>query len=376
MMKRPVAVIVFLFLARFLLAQSSSLPPLPVPVSNNAVATLKSHGDWVLYSLMGIGAEKTWNSVTSNAYISEAGLEKWYPIRSVPGTAGRIAAAAIGVHDRIYLFGGFVADPNGRGQAVPDVNIFDPGTEHWLRGTDLPIPVGDTVIGEYRDRYIYLIGGRSNQGDVANVQVYDIDKGRWLRGTPMPEPVFGHSGALVDDTIVYVDGAHVDLSGPRPRLMTSDECWIGKIDHHDPTRIEWSKLPAHPGAARYVIAAGGSEKDDKIYFSGGSAEPHGYSGMGYDGKPSEPSSMTFALDLRTSKWEVINPNTPHAVMDEHQLLVYPNALVLLGGMEKGQQVTGRALILPKQTPKPAPPPSPKEEKKPSPKQSKEPSKAK
>jgi hypothetical protein len=175
---------------------------------------------------------------------------------------------------------------------------------------------------------------------------------------------------------VYIDGAHIDRSGPRPTLATSDECWMGKIDHHDPARIQWSKLPAHPGNARYVIAAGGSEKDGKIYFTGGSAEPHGYAGVGYDGKPSEPSPMTFAFDLHASKWEVINPNTPNPVMDEHQLLVYPDALVLLGGMEKGQQVTGRAVILSKQRPKPAPEPNPKENPKPGAKESKEPSKAK
>jgi len=357
-MKKALPVVALLLCLHFPLA-ADSLPPLPEPVSNNAVAALKSHGDWVLYSLMGIGSARTWDAITSKAFISEAGLEKWYPLRQVPGTAGRIAAVAAGVHDHVYLLGGYVADASGRAQAVPDVNIFDPGTEHWLRGSDMPVPVGDTVLGVYRDRYIYLVGGRSNQGEVASVQLYDSEKGKWQQATPMPAAIFGHAGALVDDTIIYIDGAYVDRSGPQPKLVMSDQCWMGKIDHHDPARIQWSKISSHPGPARYRIAAGASDKDDKIYFSGGSAEPYGYKGIGYEGKAVEPSPVTFDFDLRTGKWETINPNTPNPVMDEHQLLVFPDALVLLGGIDKGQQISSRATILSKEPPKPAPAPAAK-----------------
>jgi len=44
--------------------------------------------------------------------------------------------------------------------AVPDVNLYDPGHDRWSRGADKPTPVGDAVIGVYRDRYVYVIGGR------------------------------------------------------------------------------------------------------------------------------------------------------------------------------------------------------------------------
>ena len=121
-------------------------------------------------------------------------------------------------------------------------------------------------------------------------------KNKWSQATPIPgTPVFGHAGALVDDTIIYVDGARKNPSGSSPRYVASDECWMGKIDHHDRTRIQWTKLPNHPGTARYRIAAGGSEKDQKIYFAGGTDNPYDYNGIGYDGKPSEPSSGDLRL---------------------------------------------------------------------------------
>jgi N-acetylneuraminic acid mutarotase len=259
-----------------------------------------------------------------------------------------VAAAA---RDQLFLFGGYVVDAQGRGMTVPDVGMYDPARDRWSRQADLPLPLGDSVAGVYRDRYIYLFSGRSNGDVVSNVQVFDVDKNKWSQATPIPGPaVFGHAGALVGDTIVYVDGARKN-PGNAPRYVASDECWMGKIDHHDPKNIQWRKLPSHPGTARYRIAAGGSEKDEKIYFAGGTDNPYDYNGIGYDGKPSEPSPVTFDFNLRTGKWETINENTPDPTMDHRGLLVTHEGLVLIGGMEKGQKVTARVTLLSKE-PKP------------------------
>lgn len=348
-MKRLLASFLLLLLSGALPAVAGSgVEPLPDPISNNAVAMLKVHGKILLFSFMGIGPKKTPDAITNTAFFLDAKEGKWSAIRPVPGTAGRIGAAAAGIEDDLFLFGGYVADAQG-GITVPDVGVYHPASDRWLRGADLPVAVGDSVIGVFRDRYIYLVSGRSNREVVNNVQVYDTQKGKWAQATPIPgPPVFGHAGALVDDAIVYVDGTRKNPSGNGPRYVASDECWMGKIDHHDHTRIEWTKLPNHPGTARYRIAAGGSEKDQKIYFAGGTDNPYDYSGIGYDGKPSEPSPMTFDFNLHTGKWETIDENTPDPTMDHRGLLVTHEGLVLIGGMKKGQKVTDEVTLLPKQ----------------------------
>ncbi len=329
------------------LGATPGVEALPNPVSDNAVAILKLRGEFQLFSLMGIGPKKTWDAVTNVAYEIDAASGKARTVHPVPGTAGRIGAMAAGAAGNLFLFGGYVLYQGG-GMAVPDANLYQPPKDRWVRIPDVPIPVGDAVIGAYRDRYIYLIGGRSNNRLIPDVQIYDVEKGKWLNGTAMPgSAVFGHAGALVGNTIVYIDGARVNQSGAGPRFVASDECWLGKIDHHNPAKIDWKKLPSHPGDARFRIAAGGSEKDEKIYFSGGSAEPHDYNGMGFDSKPAEPSSVTFAFNVRNEKWETLNANTPHPTMDHRGLLVTPEGLVIIGGMEKGQQVTGAIEVLPK-----------------------------
>jgi N-acetylneuraminic acid mutarotase len=339
----PLAGVIFAGLA---FAAESTIE-LPQPLSDNAVSILKLHGQFVLFSMMGIGPKKTWDAVSNAAYLFDAWSGKAKTIRAVPGTVGRIGAAAVGAGDHIFLFGGYVLFQGG-GMVVPDMNVYEPANDRWVRGPDIPTAVGDPVIGVYRERYIYLIGGRSDHGPVADVQIYDMQKYRWLRSTSFAgTPVFGHAGGVVGDTIVYVDGARKNDVAGGPRFLASDECWTGKIDHHDPTKIEWSKLPSHPGAARFRIAAGASDKDGMIYFSGGSDNPHDYNGIGYDGKPSEPSPVTFAFNLKIEKWQLINDNTPQPTMDHHGLLVTPEGLVIIGGMEENQKVTAKIAVVPK-----------------------------
>jgi len=350
-MKKCFGFILLILLGGFLLAADQpKFEPLPVPLSNNAVASVKSRGSLLLYSIMGMGPKKTWDAASNAAYMldPEADTPKWVEVRSVPGTVGRLAAAAVGAREHVFLFGGYVVDAQGGETTLPDVNTYEPLTDRWFRAEDMPVAVDDSVAGAYRDRYIYVVSGWSKTDAVHDVQVYDAEKNKWSQATPTPgTPVFGHAGAVVGDTIVYIDGAYKNPAGGKPKYVPSDECWMGKIDHHDRSKIQWSKLPNHPGTARYRIAAGGSEKDEKIYFSGGTDNPYDYNGVGYNGAPAEPSPATFAFNVRTSKWETINEHTPQPTMDHRGLLVLPEGLVIVGGMEKGQQVTSRVVVLPK-----------------------------
>jgi N-acetylneuraminic acid mutarotase len=333
-------------------SQESKLSPLPEPLSNNAVAVL--HGDvgTKVFSFMGIGAKKTWDAITASAYELDLKTGQWEEKRPVPGVAGRLGASAVALGGQILIFGGYVVDGDGNETPLSDVNVFNAFENRYYRGKDIPVPVADAVAGVYRDRYIFLVGGRSKTEAVRNVQVYDTEKDQWLQATPSPGmPVFGHAGGIVGDTIIYVDGAYTNPNSKGPKYLASSECWMGKIPNpkkRDITKIKWKKLPEHPGDARYGIAAGAgpaSKKGSKVYFTGGTDNPHGYNGLGYNGQPSEPSPVTFAFDVRSESWETISENTPDATMDSRTLLVTQRGLLTIGGMEKGQRVTGKATVV-------------------------------
>jgi N-acetylneuraminic acid mutarotase len=336
-----------LFLSATLLtAEEVKLSPLPIAVSNNAVVMTHAGKESRIFSFMGVGSKKTWDAITNKAFAMDLPTGKWTEVRAVPGVAGRLAASAAALKDQIILLGGYVVDGQGGETTVSDVNIYYPDENRWYRAEDIPTPVDDSVLGVYRDRYLYLVSGWSKTDPTRKVQIYDAEKNKWMEATPIPgTPVFGHAGTLVGDTIVYVDGAYKNPNGANPKYVASSECWMGKISKSDITKIAWTKLPGHPGPARYRIAAGAAEKGDKIYFSGGTDNPYNYNGIGYNGQPSEPSPVTFAFNLKTDKWETISESMPDPVMGERSLLVTRRGLLIVGGMTKGQQVTPNVAIV-------------------------------
>jgi N-acetylneuraminic acid mutarotase len=346
-MKKCSALLIFTLCAAIAIAQDEpKFPSMPAAVSNNAVAGLK--GGFELFSLMGIGPKKNWDDVTTQVYmmtLTHAG--KWTTVRAVPGPVGRLNAAAGGAKGLIVLMGGYVVDNQGLETTVPDVNIYEPGARRWSRGKDIPVPVDSAVTGVVHDRLVYLIGGRGAAGPVNSVQVYDVERDTWTQATSFPgTPAFGMAGGVADESIVIVDGAKPGPEGG-PRYLPSDECWFGKIDHKDPAKIEWSKLPAHPGTARFGVAGGPGDRDRRIYFSGGTSTPHDYKGASYDGKPAEVSAVTFDFDLRAHRWETINENTFDPRADGRALVETPLGPVVMGGMVRNLAVTARVTLFPK-----------------------------
>lgn len=327
----PVAIFLFA-------ADKPRIPPLPVAVSGNAVASL--HGGMELYSLMGIGEKKTWDDIKSDIYVLRLSSSKWIEGRSLQGVGGRLGAAAIGVKKNIYVFGGYLVDGKGMEITVPDVNAYLPDEHRWYRGEDIPIGVDRAVIGLLHERYVYLIGGRSKAGPVNNVQVYDVLKNTWSEASRFPgTPVFGLAGGLVDDAIVIVDGGMKNPATGAP-YISSDECWIGRIDKKDANKIAWTKLPPHPGAGRFGIVAGPYEH--KIIFSGGTTRPHNFKGLGFDGKPAELSTVTFTYDVRASRWDTLSEENIPTRSDAGAILATPAGAVIIGGMLENRSPTDRA----------------------------------
>lgn len=347
-MKKIVAFVLVAFFALALLAADKNLkiPPMPAAVSSNAVVA--THGGLDVYSFMGVGPKKTWDDVTSQGFVLHISSAKWGTVRPVPGVAGRLGASAVAIKSQIFVFGGYMVDKTGDELTVSDVNDYLPDEHRWFRAEDIPVGVDSAVIGLNHDQYVYLIGGRSKTGPVNSVQVYDIKKNTWSQATPFPgAPVFGHAGGLGDETIVFVDGAKKNTSGTGPQYVTSDECWMGKIDRKDPNKIVWSKLPPHPGTAHFGIVAGAREKDRRILFSGGSPKVHNFKGQDADGKPVQLSTFTFAFDVRGNRWETVEEETDDPRGDTRGIVTTPIGEMIVGGLVSNTAVTSRAVLIPK-----------------------------
>ncbi len=330
----------YILLALFilsLLSQASAqwliAPPIPKALSNNAVTSLDIGGINYTYSFMGIDTTKIWSGITRQAFSFNSTTGDWSEIASVPGTEGRIGSAAVGFRGKVYLFGGYSVAANGSETTYPNVDIYDPGANSWSSGAPVPVPVDDQVVGVWRNSLIYLISGWSTNQNVKNVQIYDPVLNSWQQATEIPGAgVFGHSGGIVGDTIVYVDGARDSFNFP-----LNGGNFMGIINPQQPDSITWSSLPAHPGTRKYRAAAATLGK--RIFFVGGTDNSYNFNGIGYNGQPSEPSDEVFAFNSVTGGWEDFGLSF-RATMDHRGLGTRGDfALTLVGGMMSGQTVT-------------------------------------
>src|ERR1700751_3210843 len=166
-----------------LAADRSKIPPLPVALTGNAVASLKMGTE--VYSMMGVGAKKNWSDITSNVYLLRLKSGKWSEEKPVPGVAGRLGASAVGIKSQVFVFGGYTVDGAGNEYVLGDVNSYFSDAHRWYRAADIPVPVEGAVIGQIHERFIYLIGGGSKNGLVNDVQVYDVQKNSWSTAPPL-----------------------------------------------------------------------------------------------------------------------------------------------------------------------------------------------
>lgn len=331
----------FVSLASPAQAQAEAPPHLPVPHSNNAVAKLTIDGRLNFFSFMGLTAGKTHADISKQAFALDLKESRWRTLPDVPVAQGRLASTAVGVNGLVYLFGGYTVAADGSEVSTPEVLAFDPNTRTYAARAPMPVPVDDSVALPYNDRYIYLVSGWHDKGNVTLVQVYDSVDNRWFRATDWPgQPVFGHAGGIVGNCMVVADGvtATAGEGGKRQFRLTS-QAWLGEIDPDRPGQIAWKQLPSHSGAPLYRMAAAGASDRNRVLFAGGSETAYNYNSQGYGGTPANPSARTFAFDLSLGRWVDLGVK-PAPTMDHRGLLEAEGKFYTVGGMGGERQVIG------------------------------------
>jgi hypothetical protein len=267
---------------------------------------------------------------------------QWSSLPDVPVKDGRLASTAVTVAGRALLFGGYTVAADGSEASTPEVfGMLEDGA--FERISDMPVPVDDSVALVYLDRYVYLVSGWHDVGNVNLVQVYDSVENSWQQAEPWPgAPVFGHAGGMSGRNMVLCDGVRIAYPmepGPR-QFLPSSECWLGEVNESDVRRINWRQLDAHPGAPRYRMAATGVK--DHVVFAGGTGNPYNYDGVGYNGVAAEPIAEVFSYDFESREWQY-HGQAATATMDHRSLVAHAGWLYLAGGMLAGQKISNNFL---------------------------------
>jgi hypothetical protein len=168
---------------------------------------------------------------------------------------GRTEVAGARWQGRIVVGGGLVAVPGGF-VATRDLFVFDPGTNSWSRGPDLPGPRDHAALAAVGG-HLYLVGGYSgSQGLVAETrEVWRLDSVResWRRVADLGTA----RGALA----VAVASGHVFALGgvSAGRVLATTEWYDPRTDAWRPGP-EMATPREHFGAAR---------SDGRVYAVGG-----------------------------------------------------------------------------------------------------------
>ncbi|WP_159437124.1 Kelch repeat-containing protein [Parasphingorhabdus marina] len=312
---------------------------LPVPMTNNAVALATGPDGPTLYSFNGLKAGKGWQDTSQDAFACVIEIKACEAISPVPVEQGRLASAAVTVDGKIYLFGGYTVAENGDEVSTPEVFAYDTDDDSYVRVADMPTPVDDMVALPYRDRWIYLVSGWHDQGNVSLVQLYDTRTDSWSQATEFPGlAVFGHAGGLVGNSMIVTDGVAVaGLVDGKRKFVAAPFTWRGDIDPADPLRISWRPVDPMPGGPLYRMAAVGDPQRKQVIFAGGGDNPYNYNGIGYDGEPAKPSDRIMGYDLETDSWTALG-RLQSASMDHRGLAKSGQDYYIMGGMNADQAV--------------------------------------
>lgn len=330
-----------------------SLASLPEGVANNAVAKVELDGKAFVISFMGLGENKTWKDVHNKVWALDVAANTWHVKQSVPSSLslkGRLASIAVGINEKAYLFGGYTVAEDHTEISSPDNFIYDLKSDTYTRIASTPVPTDDAVALVYQNRFIYLISGWHNDGNVNLVQVYDTETNVWRQASPfLGEPVFGHAGGIVKDKMLVCDGVRVEAQSLKRRTFSAvSACYLGIINENDPYKIDWQRAPHPTNTGLYRMASSGvtlPSGEAGVLFVGGSDNPYNYNGVGYNGVPSEPSGSLWFFDFSALTWKMgrYMPKT----MDHRGLVITQSGRkgVIVGGMGNNQKVLNSTIQL-------------------------------
>lgn len=193
-----------------------------------------------LYAIGGVGPD----GVTGVVEIYDPESDSWRRGSAKPTPVAYVGAAVMG--ERILLPGGCSDD----GRALDVFEAYDPQTDSWTRLPSLPQPLCAYAMAVHEGR-LYLFGGTDGTGYLATTWVYDGEA--WREGAPLLQPAALAAAAALEERI-YVVGGYRDGQ----RLSS---CAI-----YTPETDSWAICPMSnlPRSGAGLVALGG-----QLYLIGG-----------------------------------------------------------------------------------------------------------
>lgn len=208
--------------------------------------------------------------------------DTWTRRADMPTARNALSTAV--VEGKIYAIGGWGFDrPEGGWESLDPtvgakdfstVEIYDPETDTWTAGEDMPRPRNHMTVSALDGRIFVMGGGSQHGGLSAPVDVYDTATNRWTTAADMPTPRSVPSSSVVDGRIYVMGG--IALHGQDSRSQEErmrNRTPLAIVEVYDPTNDRWA-TDADLTVPRGWFST--SVVDGKLYIVGGrSLAPEG-----------------------------------------------------------------------------------------------------
>ena len=151
----------------------------------------------------GIGRFRTLKSCE----IYDPGGDNWSKCPDLPYPVHHLAMAADGAS--VYAAGGYTNLRFSHDDKLV-LRQMDIDAAQWRSIGVLPEPVGEHALVHHSD-HLYLLGGRTPNGDTTSVWRYSLLNGDWLKVHDMPRAKHSFSALLIGDKIWTIGGRSEEL---------------------------------------------------------------------------------------------------------------------------------------------------------------------
>lgn len=333
--------------------KNSTLPSLPTPTTNHVVVKADLDGRPQMYVFGGLTDTQSIANMTNKAWrldlTQQNSEKKWVelsPLPSVIKSSGHMASSAVTIGDNIYIVTGFTHPQVNKPNKTSEVYRYHIPTDQYALMSEIPISVADSLAVTYKERYVYLIGGWHLDAPVNTVQIFDTYKNEWSMGSPLPGPaVFGHAGAIIDNVLLFCDGATTTTETFRISKINSYKgCFLGQINVITPKRIAWQQWVHPTDVGKYKMAAYADLERSTITFLGGSEKLHDFAGKTQNQQPLTDNQGIWVFDLNKNSWRVINSTS--TAFDLNSVVEFENQFWILGGMKANGDISPSTISLP------------------------------
>lgn len=194
--------------------------------------------------------------------------DAWTVLRPLPEARHHITLSA--VNGLLYGIGGFTGGfPDWRAQ--PTMFIYNPASNTWTQGTDLPAARAEGVSAVVDDK-IYLIGGRVRATDDARLfndhidtvrnEVFDPTTKRWAARADAPTARNSAASVVIDGKIYVVGGRNFVKNADG----TTQQVNVPNLEVYDPELDRWETRSPMPQAQGGLAA---TSLNGKLYVFGG-----------------------------------------------------------------------------------------------------------